>query len=495
VNSEESRSAPFVVVVGRPNVGKSTLVNLLTGRTVSVVADIPAVTRDRIVTEARLGGRSVTVIDTGGFIIDPGDNVGSLVMEQLRLAVEEADLILCLFDASESPSLLDEEIVRFLRRRGRTVLYAANKCDRKASDSCVHEYHALGPGDIVAISAAHNTGIGELTDAIVAHLPPPREGEAAEKGGRAYDARVLVLGRPNAGKSTLINTVIGADRLIVDPRPGTTRDCIEIPARVAGRSVLIVDSAGIRRPRSTGRYLEEMIVIRAIRAIAGADVALFLVDSREGIVQQDERLMSIVLRRGRGLAVGFNKWDLMKKVRFETYVKDIPSLREFLTFIPAVPVSGLTGWNIDELFRVVFRIKEGLRMRIATSQLNRFLEEIMTKHPPPRVRGRPVKIYYVAQTGENPPVFSFVANRPADIAESWKRYAAGELRGAFGFTGVPVRRSRKKGGNNEKNDDRYDMDRGRPSPFPFPGFPAGVRRECFTAGRRRAARRRLHARR
>jgi GTP-binding protein len=427
---------PSIAVVGRPNVGKSTLVNLLSGRTVSVVADTPAVTRDRVVAEIRVGERAAHVIDTGGFMIRPEDNVAALVMEQLAVAIEESDVIVCLFDASEPPTLLDEEIVRFLRKQGRPTLYAANKTDRKRSDEGIVEYHALGIDEILPVSAAHNTGVDELRDRIEKMLPPPAEAAA---GDTDRDARILLLGRPNSGKSTLINTVLGKERVIVDPRPGTTRDCIAVEAEIMGSRVILIDSAGIRRPRSVHHYMEEMSVIRAIRQIDVADVAILLIDAPGGMVQQDERLASMVVRKGKGLVVALNKWDLMKQTKYEDYVARIRPLGDYLKFVPAVPLSGLTGWNVEDLLSAVLEVKTQLGMRIPTSQLNKFLEEIVAHHPPPRSGGRRVRIYYVTQTGTNPPRFTFITNRPDDVAENWKRYAASQIREAFGFIGVPLR--------------------------------------------------------
>ncbi|MFH1434307.1 MAG: ribosome biogenesis GTPase Der [Pseudomonadota bacterium] len=439
--SDSNRNiAPVVAVVGRPNVGKSTLVNVLSGRSVSVVADTPAVTRDRIIAEARIEGRVVNLIDTGGFIISPDDNLSVMVMEQLKVSVVEADIVVCLFDGSETPTLLDEEIVGFLRKAGRPTLYAANKIDRRVAENESFEYHALVPGDIFRISATHNRGIARLLEKIAEVLPSPAAQDAAG-GGAAMraDTRILVLGRPNAGKSTFINTVIGADRLIVDKKPGTTRDCVEIRFSAGGRNILLVDSAGVRRPRSIQHYLEEMSAIRAIKYLEFVDVGVLLIDAFEGLVQQDERLAGLVLKKGRGLVVGLNKWDRMRRVKYDTYVSDVKALNEFLSFAPAVPLSGKTGWHVDELLRVAFEVRDGLEARVSTSRLNRFLEDIMRKHPPPRSRGKAVKIYYITQVGTSPPVFAFITNKPDAVAENWKRYAASQLRDAFGFMGVPLR--------------------------------------------------------
>lgn len=436
--NETINRAASIAVVGRPNVGKSTLVNLLSGRSVSVVADTPAVTRDRIIVEASIGNRVVNIIDTGGFAINPEDNVASMVMEQLNVAIDESDVIVCLFDASEAPTLLDEEIVRTLRKNNRSTIYAANKTDRKISKTQIHEYDALAPGEIIAVSAAHNTGINELLDKVAQALPSST-GRVPSRDDRDIHTRILVLGRPNTGKSTFINTVVGAERVIVDPEPGTTRDCIEITCSLGGRNILLIDSAGIRRRRSIHHYLEEMIVIRAIKFINAVDIALLLFDAKDGLVQQDERLANMILRKGRGLVIGLNKWDLMKDVKYESYVSGVKALNDYLSFIPAVPMSGLTGWNIDDLFDVIFEVKEKLHMRVPTSRLNEFLAEITALHPPPRSRQKAVKIYYVAQTNTNPPAFTFITNRPGEVADNWKRYAASRLREAFGFTGVPVR--------------------------------------------------------
>ncbi len=440
MNESNQKIAPVIAVVGRPNVGKSTLVNVVSGRSVSVVADTPAVTRDRIIVEARIEGRIVNLIDTGGFIIHPDDNLSAMVMEQLRISVSEADLVVCLFDGSTPPTLLDEEIVGFLRKAGRPVLYAANKIDRRVAENESFEYYALGPGDIFRISATHNRGIAPLLAKIGEVLPSPALQDAAVgNAARNTDTRILVLGRPNAGKSTFINTAIGTNRLIVDEKPGTTRDCVEIRCSSGERNILLVDSAGVRRPRSIKHYLEEMSAIRAIKYLEFVDVGVLLIDAVEGLVQQDERLAGLVLKKGKGLVVGLNKWDRMRKVKYDTYVSDVKALNEFLSFAPAVPLSGKTGWNVDELLRVVFEVRDGLDVRIPTSKLNRFLEDIMTKHPPPRSRGKTVKIYYLTQVGTSPPVFAFITNNPNAVAENWKRYAASQLREAFGFMGVPFR--------------------------------------------------------
>ena len=441
-NLSNNNKTPMVAIVGRPNVGKSTLFNILSRKSASVTADIPGVTRDRVITHANILNKKILLVDTGGFSPENSDTLSSMVMNQVKVAVQEADIVLCLFDASNSPTSIDEDMVDFLRKSGKNTIFVANKCDKKQSELQIGEYYSLGPEEILPVSATHNIGINDLKEKIIQLLPPlkkceesPEDEEITQNGN--YRFKVLFTGRPNAGKSTLINRIVGYERVIVHSSPGTTRDCIEIPVEVQGREIILVDSAGLRRPRSIKNYLEEVVVLRTIKEIEKVNIAVLLVDFREGIVQQDERLINVVMEKGKGLVVGINKWDLAKRMNLNSYMKNLP-FKEIFPFVPVVAISGLNGWNIDKLFSAIFTVRNAMLKRIPTARFNRFISQITLMHPHPRVSGKPVKIYFAAQTGINPPEFSFVTNKPEEISENWKRYLITKIRESFGFEGVPL---------------------------------------------------------
>jgi len=353
-------------------------------------------------------------------------------------------VVVCLFDGLTSPTTLDEEIVGRLRRSGRPVVYAVNKTEGAAAHRTALEYHELGVEELLSISSAHGTGIGDLVDAVVARLPAPEPGPGKGPEG----VRLAVMGRPNSGKSTLANTLVGEERMIVDERPGTTRDAVQIPLTFMGQQWILIDTAGMRRPRSISLEVEELSVQHAVRAIEVASVVLLLVDAAIDVAEQDHRLANLVIRRGRGLVVGMNKWDRIRKKRARpTFSRPWMPDPGTLEFVPVVPMSGLEAWNLEEVFEVLGRVAVALERRIPTSDLNRFLEEAIAAHQPPAFRHRPVKINYATQVATAPPVFAFFANHPEGITPAYRRYLENKLRGSFDLEGVPIRLSfRRKPG-------------------------------------------------
>ncbi len=427
--------APVVAVVGRPNVGKSTLINRLCKKRVAIVADQPGMTRDRVYAETTLRNVPVVLVDTGGFDLDPSQPLVDSIRAQLFVAIQEADVILCLFDGAASPTMLDEEIVNHLRRSGKKVVYAANKTEKKIASQEAIEYHELGVEHIHMVSAAHGHGVGDLLDAIVAELPPPREGGPPGPKG----IRLAVMGRPNAGKSTLVNTLLDEERMIVDDTPGTTRDAVQLPVTFMGHPYVLIDTAGMRRRRSISEAVEELSVLHAVKAMRLADVVLLLVDASDAIAEQDLRIANLALRMGRGLVVGMNKWDALaekpKKLVFARPRTDPGTL----DFVPVVRLSGLKAWNLEEVFETVNRTWGNLERRIATPELNRFLEQAVADHQPPAFRHRPVRLNYATQVETKPPTFSIFTNHPEGIGDGYRRFLENRLRETYDLTGVPIR--------------------------------------------------------
>ncbi len=446
---------PLVAIVGRPNVGKSTLFNRLKGtRLAAIVEDAPGVTRDRHYRSAVLGDREVLLVDTGGFDPEAREGVEALVQEQTRLAMDEADLVLVVLDARAGLLDGDREVARALRRAGKRTLLVVNKVDGPSQELTAGEFYSLGAEALLPISAKHGLGLEELEEALLRALPPapappPAPGDAAEDEA-AQPVRVALVGRPNVGKSSLLNRLVGQPRSIVSEVPGTTRDPVDVTVQTGAGPVVLVDTAGIRRKRSISLLMEKYAVIRAMRSVYAADVTCLLLDPFEGVVDQDARIANLALDAGKGLLLVFSKGDLLQplathKRRLREAVAD--SLR-FATFAPLHFVSAATGQGVKGLLPAALRVHRACGQRIATAELNRFLEEVGAAHPHPTVRGRPVRFYYSPQPQARPPTFIVITN--THVEESYQRYMANRLRERFGFEGAPVRiffrrRGRPKG--------------------------------------------------
>lgn len=430
-------SRALVAIVGRPNVGKSTLFNRLVGRRVAIVEDVPGVTRDRHYADAEVRGRPYVLVDTGGFDPEARDPVLAGIREQVRLAIAEAEVVVFVTDASAPLQEADRVAVQMLREAGRPTIYVANKADSPRCDAEAFELYRLGVPEVIPVSALHGRGIDELQDAILERLPPV---EAEDVVLDEEVPRVAVVGRPNAGKSSLINRLVGADRLLVDARPGTTTDAIDTLVEKNGRRYVFVDTAGIRRKRAITAPLEMTSVLHAIRAMERADVVVLLFDiTEQTLSDQDLRILSLAEERGRGLIVGLNKVDM---VDVATERKAMAAARDRLSFVPWVPVLRLSakeGRGTSALLATIDRVYQAFCKRIPTAEVNRFFEEVLERHPPPVHRSRSVRLYYITQVGVRPPRFAIVTNHPDDIVPSYDRYVQNQLRERFGFEGVPVR--------------------------------------------------------
>jgi len=427
---------PLVAIVGRPNVGKSTLFNRLVGQHIAIVEDIPGVTRDRHYADAFAMGREFVLIDTGGFDPESDDPMKAGIVSQVRLALEECDVVVCVVDATVEPLPADREAVTLLRDAGKPVIFVANKADsqKKALDAV--SYYELGIDSILPISALHGRGIGELEEAIVVQLP-----KAVEIDEQELDVpRVAIIGRPNAGKSSLVNQLCGEDRQLVDSRPGTTVDSIDTYVERNGTKLVLIDTAGIRRKRSVKKKgIEGLSVIQAIRSIERAHVVVLMIDAQTGVGEQDAKIAGLAQDRGRALIIALNKVDLLTR---EEQKKAIDRTREVLAFAPWAPlvtVSALRGQGVSALLG---RIEDAVvehRKRISTAELNRFFEEVLDRHPPPTMHHRAVRLYYVTQVSVAPPTFVIMTNEPKGVHFSYQRYVVNQIRKRFGFKGTPIR--------------------------------------------------------
>jgi GTP-binding protein len=426
---------PIVAVVGRPNVGKSTLFNRLSGTSLAIVHDEPGVTRDRHYAIAHLHGRNVTLVDTGGFDPDSDDPMQQGIARHVRAAIEEADVVLCILDGSAPPTTADREAVQLLRRSSKPVIYAANKVDAAGKLSEAAELYRLGIPELIAVSALHGRGTAELGAAIAAQLPPfePEEDKAADGV-----PRVALIGKPNAGKSSLFNRLAGEERALVDDRPGTTRDPVDQRITVAGREFIIVDTAGIRRRARVERGIELTSVMRSIRALERADVAVLMADATEGVSEQDARLVGLATDRRRALIVALNKMDVLGKAERAGAVEHARSELAFARWAPLVTLSAKTGLGVNELMQKVGKAADELKRRVSTAELNRFFRSVLERQAPPTQRGRAPRIYYLTQAESSPPLFIAWASHPEYIKESYKRFVENQIRTAFGFDSVPV---------------------------------------------------------
>ena len=468
---------PIVAVVGRPNVGKSSLFNRLAGKPLAIVHDEPGVTRDRHYADVWALGRSYVLIDTGGFDLDRDDPMGERIREQVALAVSEADLVVCVFDAQAGLTDGDREAVAMLRRSAKPVVYAANKADSKRGEDEALDLYRLGVPKVYPISALHGRGIGELESAIVAALPPEppateADGEASDDAAKSHPSgcseaapagdepntrprgptRIALIGRPNAGKSSLANRIVGAERMLVDEAPGTTRDAIDIEFERGDEPMLLVDTAGIRRKGKVakeGSELEGASVFQAIRAMERCDVAVLLCDGAAGVAEQDAKILGLAVDRGRAIVIAVNKIDLLDAPAKKTLEEKAREKLSFAPWAPIVPISAKTGRGVGTLLETVGHVSKAFVSRVPTGQLNRFFEQVIATHPPPTMGNRAPRLFFITQAESAPPLFVVMTNEPEHIHFSYQRYVANQLRKAFGFEGVPLRlvykRRRRRG--------------------------------------------------
>jgi GTP-binding protein len=425
-----------VAIVGRPNVGKSTLFNRLVGSRVSIVEDTPGVTRDRIYQKAEWLGQTFTVVDTGGIVeLTTDGGMEEHIRYQAELAIEEADLIVFVVDYRSGIMPDDWAVAQLLRKSGKPVLLAVNKVEDFIEAHELSEFYGLGLGDPLPISAAHGMNIGDLLDEVIAKLPPQPE-EEEEEG-----IRVALIGRPNVGKSSIVNYILGENRSIVTNIPGTTRDAIDSPVIVNGQKYVLVDTAGIRRRSKITLATERYSIVRSFRAVERCHVALIVIDAQEGVTEQDKRIAGLAHEAGRASIIVVNKWDLITKdsKTMNRFEKELREQLAFMTYAPAIYVSAITGQRIHKLLELIDFVDEQAVKRFATGVLNEYLEEVVTLNPPPSDKGKHLKFYYMTQAGVRPPTFLVFANRPEQVHFSYQRYLENKFREAFGFEGNPIR--------------------------------------------------------
>jgi GTPase len=433
---------PLVAIVGRPNVGKSTLFNRLIRRRAALVEDVPGVTRDRHYADAEWGDRSFTVIDTGGFVPGDKDLLISEVREQAQLAVEECDVILFVTDGRAGLTAADEAVARLLRKSGKSVLVVANKLDSPSGSmqALSAEFFRLGLGDVLPVSAEHGLGVPQLAEALLDKLPPKKEGEDAEQLPDDGIIRIAIIGRPNVGKSTMVNAILKEKRLVASEVPGTTRDPIDSSLTYKDKKLILTDTAGIRRKRSIAHRIEKYSVVAALKVLERSDVAVLLMDATEPAVDQDAKLAALAEDKGRALVIVVNKWDLIStdKRRQEAFREELKHSLKFVGYAPIVFTSALKGSKVEKVVDVAVELAEQFRYRAPTPQLNRLLEHTVSEHPAPVVSGKPLRLYYIAQVGTAPPTFALTCNYPARIPEMYKRYITNQLRKTFDLR-VPLR--------------------------------------------------------
>ncbi|TET96056.1 MAG: ribosome biogenesis GTPase Der [Anaerolineales bacterium] len=451
---------PIVALVGRPNVGKSTLFNRLAGERLAVVDDKPGTTRDRLVAEAEWNGIIFDIVDTGGIdptnmsrleplSIDSADYISS-IRDQAEIAAREADAVLLLVDVESGITPADEEIVEILRKQQRMVagklhppvLLIVNRCDNAKRRAGAAEFYALGMGDPIPISALHGTGTGDLLDQLIETIKP----EATLEEPDDESLKIAIVGRPNVGKSSLLNRLLGEERVIVSPIPGTTRDAVDTQLVHHGLPITLIDTAGIRRRGRIEPGVEKYSVLRALKAIERADVVLLLIDAAEGATAQDAHIAGMVIDKMKSVVVLVNKWDLVKKDSYtmNAYTEHVRQILNFLDFVPVLFISAKTGQRVSQVLPAALRVQEERLIRIPTGELNRLLQKALNAHAPPTRKGKRLNILFVSQVRTNPPTFLFHVNNPDLVHFSYSRYLENQIRNEYGFLGTPIRLSFRK---------------------------------------------------
>ncbi|MBR3137474.1 MAG: ribosome biogenesis GTPase Der [Clostridia bacterium] len=428
-------SKPLVAIVGRPNVGKSTLFNKLIGRRLSIVEDTPGVTRDRIYADAEWLTHSFTLIDTGGIEPASEDIIAVQMRRQAELAIETADVILFLVDGREGMTAADEEVATMLRKSNKPVVLAVNKLDAPKYNDAVYEFYALGLGDPIIISAGQGLGLGDMLDEVCAHFP---EG-TAEEG--EHPLNIAVVGKPNVGKSSLVNALLGEERCIVSNIPGTTRDAVDTPFTVDGEPFVLVDTAGIRRKRAVeDETIERYSVIRSLAAVRRADVVLIVVDAEQGLSEQDVKIAGYVHEEGKPSVLVVNKWDLIEKDTntMNKFKKDMQVDLAFMDYVPFLFISAKTGQRVNKLLSAAKESYAQSVRRITTGTLNDIVNEAISMTEPPAMSGKRLKIYYATEVSVQPPTFVIFVNEESLVHFSYKRYMENYFRKTFGFQGTPI---------------------------------------------------------
>ena len=438
---------PLVAIVGRPNVGKSMLFNRLVGKRLSIVEDTPGVTRDRLYAECEWCGRTFDMVDTGGIEPSTDSEILLFMREQAQIAIDAADVIVLVTDIRTGVTAADKDVANMLLRSRKPVVLAVNKADSTGpEDPAVYEFYELGLGDPIAVSAVHGHGTGELLDACLAHLPPREEEEEEDDS-----IKVAVIGKPNVGKSSLINCILGEKRVIVSNVAGTTRDAVDTPFENDKGKYVFIDTAGIRRRSKVDERVEKFSVMRAQLAIERADVCVIMIDARDGVTDQDTKIAGLAHEAGKASIIVVNKWDLVEKETgtMEKMRKDVMRDLSFMSYAPVLFISALTGQRTDRLFELINFVNDQSNMRISTGMLNDVLADAQARVQPPTDKGRRLKIYYMPQTGIKPPTFVIFCNSRELFRFSYQRYLENQIRGVFGLEGTPIRLVIRQKGDKE----------------------------------------------
>lgn len=428
-------SKPIVAVVGRPNVGKSTLFNRIVGRRISIVDDTPGVTRDRIYAEADWSGISFALIDTGGIEPENTDIIPAQMRAQAELAMETSHVVLFVVDGKEGLTTSDREVAEMLRRKADKVVLAVNKVDTPKLPEDFYDFYELGLGEPIPISAANMLNLGDLLDAVTKGLPEPKAEDEEE------NIKIAVIGKPNVGKSSLINEILGENRVIVSPIAGTTRDSIDTPFEKDGEKYILIDTAGIRRKSKVNMDIERYSVIRAIAAIERCDICLLVIDAQDGVTEQDKKIAGVAHEAGKGIIVVVNKWDLIQKETgtMEKFKKEIAAELTFMSYAPSLFISVLHRQRVMQVLEISKMVAEKRALRISTGQLNSLIADAVMMKQPPSDKGKRLKIYYATQVGVKPPLFSFKINERRLMHFSYSRYLENKIRDAFGFEGTSIK--------------------------------------------------------
>jgi GTP-binding protein len=426
---------PIVTIVGRPNVGKSTLFNRITRTRKALVDDMPGVTRDRHYGDATWDDVEFTLVDTGGFIRDDLDDFGPEIRFQIDQAIEDSDAIILLLDGKDGITPFDEDMVAILREVRKPVFYAVNKIDGLEQEEKLYEYYSLGLDKLYPLSAEHRYGVTDFMDDLVRVLPQTDVDDTGEM------VKLAVVGKPNVGKSSLINRIMGQKRLVVSEIPGTTRDAIDTVCSVNGKPYLLIDTAGIRRKRKVSKKIEKFSIIKALKSLERCDVALIVIDAHEGITEQDVTIAGYAYERGCGCIFLLNKWDIVVKdtKTAKEYIDRLRFEAKFLSFAPVMTISALTGQRVNKIFNIVDDVYHQYTQRLGTGKLNRILERAMDRNEPSLHRGRRLKFFYVTQISTGPPSFVCFVNYPEGVHFSYKRYLVNQIRAETGLDKTPLR--------------------------------------------------------
>jgi GTP-binding protein len=442
-------SKPIVAVVGRPNVGKSTFFNKIVGRRVSIVEDTPGVTRDRIIAEAEWRSKYFMLIDTGGIEPSSTEVIPAQMRAQAEIAMDMADVIIFIVDAKDGLTTADHEVADILRRKNKDVILVANKIDGRKLPDDFYDLYELGLGEPFAISAANQTGLGDVLDEVFSRI----DWEEYEKDSDEDKVKIAIIGKPNVGKSSITNALLGEERVIVSDIAGTTRDSIDTPFEKDGTEYILIDTAGIRRRSKIYDDVEKFSVVRAVAAIERCDVALLVIDATEGLSEQDKKIAGIAHEAGKGMIIVVNKWDLVEKETntMRDMTKKIKGELQFMNYAPIIFTSAVKGTRLPQLVDMAKAVSESRAMRVSTGQLNSLIQDAVMMQSPPSDKGRRLKIYYATQVAVKPPLFSFQINDRELMHFSYARYLENKIRDAYGFEGTSIKFVfREKGENEEK---------------------------------------------